>query len=132
DALVRGLGLGVGMVVLGGLLHEVVLVLFGAPLLISALLALLTPVSGVPRVAVRGLPRTGEVGAGRSVVEVDPGAGAEVMAIRLPGVGAGAGPVHLLPASARGIEVVLRREAWGEGVDVRPDHLVAGPDALFV
>ncbi|ONI86199.1 hypothetical protein ALI22I_26220 [Saccharothrix sp. ALI-22-I] len=133
DALVRGLALGVGMVVAGGLAHEVALVLFGAPLLISTLLALVTPVLGTPTVRVRGLPRTGEIGAAKSVVEVDPGLGAEVMAIRLPGVGdGGVGPVHLVPASAREIEVVLRRDAWGEGVDLRPDHLVAGPDALFV
>jgi uncharacterized protein (DUF58 family) len=132
DALVRGLVLGVGLVVLGGLMHEVELVLFGAPLLISTLLALVTPVVGTPDVRVRGLPRTGEIGAAKSVVEVDPGLGAEVMAIRLPGVGEGIGPVRLLSASAREIEVVLRRDAWGEGVDLRPDHLVAGPDALFV
>ena len=132
DALVRGLALGLGMVVLGGLLHEVELVLFGAPLLLSTLLALVTPLVGTPEVRVRGLPRTGEIGAAKSVVEVDPGPGAEVMAVRLPGLGAGIGPVHLLPAAARGIEVVLRRDSWGEGVDLRPDHLVAGPDALFV
>ncbi|MFE2756440.1 DUF58 domain-containing protein [Actinosynnema sp. NPDC059335] len=132
DALVRGLALGVGMVVLGGLLHEVELVLFGAPLLLSTLWALVGPVGGTPRVRVRGLPRTGEVGAAKSVVEVEPGPGAEVMAIRLPGVGSGIGPVHLVAGTAREIEVVLRRDAWGEGVDLRPDHLVAGPDALFV
>lgn len=132
DALVRGLVLGVGMVVLGAVLHEVELVLFGAPLLLSTLLALATPVGGTPSVAVRGLPRTGEVGALRSAVEVDPGLGAEVLAIRLPVAGPGIGPVHLLPADRRAIEVVLRRDAWGEGVDLRPDHLVAGPDALLV
>ncbi|MFI9011921.1 DUF58 domain-containing protein [Actinosynnema sp. NPDC053489] len=132
DALVRGLVLGLGMVVLGALAHEVALVFLGAPLLVSTLLALVTPVGGTPVVRVRGLPRTGEVGAAKSVVEVEPGPGAEVLAIRLPGVGEGIGPVHLLPAAAREIEVVLRRDAWGEGVDLRPDHLVAGPDALFV
>ncbi|MBB5807598.1 uncharacterized protein (DUF58 family) [Saccharothrix ecbatanensis] len=133
DALVRGLALGVGMVVLGGLLHEVELVLFGAPLLISTLLALITPVTGTPTVKVHGLPRTGEIGAAKSIVEVDPGTGAEVLAIRLPDpVAGGIGVVHLMPATAREIDVVLRRDAWGEGVDLRPDHLVAGPDALFV
>ncbi|QFZ16672.1 DUF58 domain-containing protein [Saccharothrix syringae] len=132
DALVRGLVLGVGMVVLGGLLHEVELVLIGAPLLISTLVALVTPVGGVPRVDVRRLPRTGEVGAAKSSVGIDPGPGAEVVAIRLPVAGPGIGPVHLLPAEAGEVEVVLRRDAWGEGVDLRPDHLVAGPDALLV
>ncbi|RKT52535.1 DUF58 domain-containing protein [Saccharothrix australiensis] len=132
DALVRGAALGVGLVVSGGLLHRVELVLFGAPLLISTLVALATAVGGTPRVRVRGLPRTGEVGAAKSVVEVDPGVGAEVLALRLPVDRPGPGPVHLLPASLREVEVVLRRDAWGEGVDLRPDHLVAGPDALLV
>ncbi|MEV0679953.1 DUF58 domain-containing protein [Actinosynnema sp. NPDC050436] len=131
DALVRGAALGVGLVVFGGLLHRVELVLFGAPLLLSTLVALVTRVGGRPDVRVRGLPRTGEVGAAKSVVDVDPGAGAEVVAIRLPAAGGGLGPVHLLPAAATSIEVVLRRTAWGEGVDLRPDHLVAGPDGLF-
>ncbi|MFC6091220.1 DUF58 domain-containing protein [Saccharothrix lopnurensis] len=132
DALVRGLVLGVGLVVAGAVLHRVELVLIGAPLLISTLLALVTPVGGTPVVGVRGLPLTGEVGAAKSSVEVDAGVGAEVLAIRLPVAGEGIGPVHLLPASAREIGFVLRRDAWGEGVDLRPDHLVAGPDALLV
>ncbi|MFI9816264.1 DUF58 domain-containing protein [Saccharothrix variisporea] len=132
DALVRGAALGVGLVVVGGLLHRVELVLFGAPLLISTLVALVAKVGGKPVVNVRGLPRTGEVGAAKSVVEVDACGGAEVVAIRLPVDRPGLGPVHLLPASTRAVEVVLRRDAWGEGVDLRPDHLVAGPDGLLV
>ncbi|GAA3459801.1 DUF58 domain-containing protein [Saccharothrix longispora] len=132
DALVRGLALGVGLVVVGGLLHRVELVLIGAPLLVSTLLALTAPVGGTPGVEVRGLSRTGEVGAATSAVVVDPGRGAELLAIRLPAAGEGIGPVHLLAAGPREIEVVLRRGAWGEGVDLRPDHLVAGPDALLV
>ncbi|GAA0215763.1 DUF58 domain-containing protein [Saccharothrix mutabilis subsp. mutabilis] len=132
DALVRGAALGVGLVVVGGLIHRVELVLFGAPLLVSTLIALVAKVGGKPVVAVRGLPRTGEVGAAKSLVEVDAGSGAEVVAIRLPAGGPGLGPVHLLPAGTRSVEVVLRRDAWGEGVDLRPDHLVAGPDGLLV
>ncbi|MGM1063546.1 DUF58 domain-containing protein [Saccharothrix sp. Mg75] len=132
DALVRGLALGVGPVVLGVLLHRVELVLIGAPLLVSTLLALTAPVGGTPAVRVRDLPRTGEVGAATSAVDVDPGRGAELLAVRLPAGDGGVGPVHLLPATSRRIEVVLRRDAWGEGVDLRPDHLVAGPDALLV
>ncbi len=132
DALVRGAALGIGLVVFGGLIHRVELVLFGAPLLVSTLIALVDVVGGKPDVRVRGLPRTGEVGAAKSVVDVEPGVGAEVLAIRLPAGDDSLGPVHLLPASARSIEVVLRRNAWGEGVDLRPDHLVAGPDALLV
>ncbi|NUT99740.1 MAG: DUF58 domain-containing protein, partial [Saccharothrix sp.] len=132
DALVRGAALGVGLVVFGGLLHRVELVLFGAPLLISTLIALVAKVGGKPVVTVRGLARTGEVGSAKSVVELDAGDGAEVVAIRLPVDRPGLGPVHLLPASTRAVEVVLRRDAWGEGVDLRPDHLVAGPDGLLV
>ena len=132
DALVRGVVLGVGLVVAGGLFHRVELVLFGAPLLVSTLVALVTTVGGRPDVRVRGLPRTGEVGVAGSVVDVDPGVGAEVLAIRLPVGRPGVGPVHLLPASVRSVAVELRRDAWGEGVDLRPDHLVAGPDGLLV
>ncbi|MEU5691624.1 DUF58 domain-containing protein [Actinosynnema sp. NPDC020468] len=132
DALVRGVALGVGLVVVGSLVHRVELVLIGAPLLVSTLFALVKPVGGTPSVTVVGLPRTGEVGEARSVVEVDPGEGAEVIAIRLPAGTPGPGPVHLLPARVGPITVALRRDAWGEGVDLRPDHLVAGPDALLV
>lgn len=133
DALVRGVGLGVGMVVLGALLHRVELVLLGAPLLVSTLVALVSPVGGTPSVRVRSLPRIGEVGTSRTTVELDGGEGAELLAVRLPdGRREGVGPVHLLPASAGAVTVGLRRDTWGQGVALRPDHLVAGPDALLV
>jgi uncharacterized protein (DUF58 family) len=134
DALARGVLLGVGLIAVGGLLHRVELVLFGAPLLISTLLALTTPVSGLPKVLVRPLPRTAEVGEATTAVTVDPATGTELLAVRLPAPGrpAGLGPVHLLPSSTAPVVVRLRREAWGDGVDLRADHLFAGPDALVV
>jgi uncharacterized protein (DUF58 family) len=133
DALRRGLVLGVAMVVVGALLHELVLVLLGAPLLISAGLALVSPVSGQPSIKVRPLPRTVETGArARLLVDIDPGDGAELIAIRLPRpTQTGTGPVYLLPASAITVATRLRWDAWGDRVDVRPDHLVAGSDGLF-
>jgi uncharacterized protein (DUF58 family) len=134
DALGRAVLLGVGLIVLGGLLHHVELVLLGAPFLISTLLALSVRVGGHPTVTVRSLPRTAEPGAATTAVTVDPARGAELLAVRLPAPGtAGAvGPVHLLPASTDPLVVRLRREAWGDGVDLRADHLFAGPDALLV
>jgi uncharacterized protein (DUF58 family) len=134
DALARGVLLGVGLIAAGGLLHRVELVLFGAPLLISTLLALTTRVGGTPSVKVRPLPRTAESGDATTAVTVDPATGAELLAVRLPAPGhpAGLGPVHLLPASTAPIVVRLRREAWGDGVDLRADHLFAGPDGLVV
>jgi len=134
DALARGVLLGVGMIAVGGLLHRVELVLLGAPLLISVLVALTTRAGGVPSVQVRPLPRTAELGDATTVVAVDPATGSELLAVRLPAPGrpAGLGPVHLLPSSTAPIVVRLRREAWGDGVDLRADHLFAGPDALVV
>jgi uncharacterized protein (DUF58 family) len=133
DALRRGLVLGVALVVIGALLHELTLVLLGAPLLISACVALVSPVGGRPSIRVRPLPRTVETGArARLLVDVDPGQGAELIAIRLPRPNQeGAGPVHLLPASALTVATRLRWDAWGDRVDVRPDYLAAGTDGLF-
>lgn len=134
DAYARAVLLGVGLVVLGGLLHKVELVLFGAPFLVSALFALAVRVRGAPTVTVRALPRTAEPGSATTGIEVDPAVGTELLAVRLPAPGTAGdlGPVHLLPASADPIVVKLRREAWGDGVDLRADHLFASPDALLV
>ncbi|HWO68058.1 MAG TPA: DUF58 domain-containing protein [Umezawaea sp.] len=134
DAYGRAVLLGVAMPVLGGLLHKVELVLLGAPFLVSALFALSVRVRGVPTVTVRPLPRTAEPGSATTGVEVDPAEGAEFLAVRLPAPGTAGdlGPVHLLPAASGPIVVKLRREAWGEGVDLRADHLFAGPDGLLV
>ncbi|AHH95923.1 DUF58 domain-containing protein [Kutzneria albida] len=134
EALRRGLLLGVGLVVAGVLAHNVVLALLGAPLLAASVLALSTKPSGTPKVTVLPVARTGEAGeTALATVRVDPGHGAELLAIRLPDKGnPGPGPVHLLPASVAEIACGLYRRAWGEGVDLRLDHLVAGPDALIV
>ncbi|AXX28009.1 DUF58 domain-containing protein [Actinosynnema pretiosum subsp. pretiosum] len=131
DALARGLLLGVVLVVAGVLAHRVVLVLFGAPLLVTTVLALLRPPGGAPDARVRLLSRVGEIGKAGAVVDVV--ADGELVAVRLPVPGReGPGPVHLLPASTTAVSVVLDRSTWGDGVDVRPDHLVAGPDGLVV
>ncbi|MEO6087328.1 MAG: DUF58 domain-containing protein [Umezawaea sp.] len=134
DAYARAVLLGVGLVVLGGLLHKVELVFFGAPFLISALFALAVKVHGTPTVTVRPLPRTTEPGSATTGIDVDPATGTELLAVRLPAPGTAGdlGPVHLLPATAGPIVVKLRREAWGDGVDLRADHLFASPDALLV
>ncbi|MFD9737032.1 DUF58 domain-containing protein [Umezawaea sp. NPDC059074] len=134
DAYARAVLLGVGLVVLGSLLHQVELVLFGAPFVISVLFALATRPGGTPTITVRALPRTAEPGASTTGIEVDPASGTEFLAVRLPAPGTSGdlGPVHLLPAGTDPIVVKLRREAWGDGVDLRADHLFAGPDGLLV
>ncbi|HEY3754439.1 MAG TPA: DUF58 domain-containing protein [Pseudonocardiaceae bacterium] len=134
DALRRGLVLGVGMVVVGALLHQLSIVLLGAPLLISSLVAVATPVGGRPSVRVRPLPRTVETGQrARLLVDVNPGEGAELIAIRLPRPNRpGIGPVHLVPASAVRLATQLRWDAWGDRADLRPDHLMAGADGLWI
>jgi uncharacterized protein (DUF58 family) len=130
DALTRGVAGGLGMVVAGLILHQPGLLLLGAPLVVSAALAL--PAFGNPVVRVQRRDRTVEEGRSDLLtVSVDPGPRAELVAIRLPRPGAGVGPVHLLPASARTVRTRVRFDAWGEGVEVRPDHLVAGPDGLL-
>ncbi|MET1072603.1 MAG: DUF58 domain-containing protein, partial [Umezawaea sp.] len=96
DAYSRAVLLGVGLVVLGVLLHKVELVLFGAPFLVSALVALSTRVGGDPSVSVRPLPRTAEPGEATTGVEVDPAEGTELLAVRLPAPGTPGevGPIH--------------------------------------
>jgi uncharacterized protein (DUF58 family) len=130
----RALLLGVGLAVVGVVMHKAELVLIGAPLLISGVLAVLATPAGEPKVKVTPPPRTAESTDTPSVVvEVEPGENAEFLAIRLPTKGvSGPGRVHLLPASVRRVSAPLRRTAWGEGVDVRIDHLLAGPDAMIV
>ncbi len=130
----RALLLGVGLAVVGVIMHKVELVLVGAPLVLSGVLALLARPSGLPRVKVTPPPRTAESTDTTSViVEIEPGENAELLAIRLPTKGVrGPGVVHLLPASVRRVSAPLRRSAWGVGVDVRVDHLLAGADAMVV
>ncbi|OLR90016.1 DUF58 domain-containing protein [Actinokineospora bangkokensis] len=132
DALFRGALGGLALVGLGTAVHRLELVVIGLPLLLSTVLAVLTPPRRAVRVGVRGLPRAVEAGdSARVVVEVDHDA--EFTALRLPHPGSrGVGPVHLLPGSVRAVTARLRWNAWGEGVDLRPDHLAAGPDALLI
>ncbi|KAA2263269.1 DUF58 domain-containing protein [Solihabitans fulvus] len=135
DALRRGVVLGTGLVVIGVLTHRLEVLLLGAPLLVASLLAAPagSRASVTPSVTVRPLPHAVEAGESTTaVVEVVAGAG-ELLAVRLPTPDRpGPGPVHLLPATGSPIGARLRRDAWGEGIDLRADHLVAGPDALFV
>ena len=133
DALRRGLVLGVALVVGGVLLHSLAPVLLGAPLLASSALSLLIPVGGQPRTTIRPLPRTVETGQrARLLVDVEPGDGAELVAIRLPSPHrSGVGPVHVVPATATTLATNLRWDAWGEHAELRPDLMVAGPDGLL-
>lgn len=132
DAMTRAVVGGLGLVAIGVVLHRPAVLLIGAPLLASAVLA--APVSGRPSVRVHPRPRSvDEGGSGSLTVSVDPGRGAELVALRLPRPGhPGVGRVHLLPASATTVRSTMRWSAWGEGVDLRPDHLVAGQDALLL
>lgn len=132
DALARGVVCGVGLVAAGLLLHQLELVFIGAPLLFATVLA--APVSGEPVIRVRPRPRTTEEGSSeRLAVTVDPGPRTELLAIRLPRPDDNhVGPVHLLPASVTTIRTRVRWSSWGEGVELRPDYLLAGGDALCV
>ncbi|MGX7825307.1 DUF58 domain-containing protein [Actinokineospora sp. 24-640] len=134
DALFRGAVGGVGLVTAGVVTHRVDLLLIGAPLVIGTVLALAVPVGRVPELRAGRLPRAVDSGeAGRLTVETDADPGTEFLAVRLPAPDArGPGPVHLLPGTARRVVAKLRWDAWGEGVDLRPDHLAAGRDALLI
>ncbi|SES11582.1 DUF58 domain-containing protein [Actinokineospora terrae] len=134
DALFRGAVGGLGLVGVGVVLHRVDLVVIGVPLLLATVAALAVPVGGVPVPRIAPLPRSVEAGDGaRAVITVDAGPGVEFVAIRLPTPGnASLGPVQLLPGGARTVRAAVRWNAWGEGVDLRPDHLAAGRDALLI
>jgi uncharacterized protein (DUF58 family) len=133
DALARGALGGLGLIAGGVLLHRVDLVLVGAPLLLGTVVALAVPPGKVPEVRAGRLPRAVETGdSGPLTVHLDADPGVEVVAVRLPVPDArGPGPVHLLP-SAPGYATRLRWDTWGEGVDIRPDHLAASRDALLI
>ena len=132
DALARAAVCGLGLVSVGLVLHQPALLLLGAPLLASAAWGVAT--SGTPRVTMHPRPKTIEEGRSDLLTAtVDPGVRTELVAIRLPRPGnAGVGPVHLLPASATTVRTRVRWDVWGEGVELRVDHLVAGPDGLIV
>ncbi|WP_026425035.1 DUF58 domain-containing protein [Actinokineospora inagensis] len=136
DALFRGAAGGLGAVCAGVVLHRLDLVLIGAPLLLGTILALATPLGDTPTLRVERLPRTVESGdQAKAVVAVTAGPGVELLAVRLPtptDAGTAVGPVHLLPGAVTAVRATLRWNAWGEGADLRPDHLAAGRDALMI
>ncbi|NGY59074.1 DUF58 domain-containing protein [Lentzea sp. NEAU-D13] len=123
DAYSRAVWLGVGLVVGGLFLHQVEMVLFGVPLVLSVLLT--SKPTGTPTVSVRPVPRGAGAGVVHTVAHVD-GADAEIAVIKLPG-----GPAAV-PAHSPDLPVEIRRDAWGPGVDLRLDHLFAGPDGMHV
>ncbi|HEV2779151.1 MAG TPA: DUF58 domain-containing protein, partial [Actinophytocola sp.] len=131
DALTRGLVCGLGLVAAGLVAHQPALLLLGAPLLLSA--ALGVAAHGTPAVTAHPRPRSAEQGRSELLtVSIDPGRRTELVAIRMPRPGStGLGQVHLLPASATTVRTRVRWDAWGEGVELRPDHLMAGPDGLL-
>jgi uncharacterized protein (DUF58 family) len=135
DAMYRAVVCGVGLVVAGVLAHSLTLVLLGAPLLISAVLAVARPQPAhEPVVRQPRVPRTLESGERAKVIfDIEAEPGVELVALRAPRPdSAGVGQVHLLPGSVDHVRTELRHMGWGEGVDLRPDHLFAGPDALRV
>ncbi|MGW6444666.1 DUF58 domain-containing protein [Lentzea sp. NPDC055074] len=123
DAYSRAVWLGVGLVVGGMFLHQVELVLFGVPLILSVLLT--DKPRGTPKVSVRPVPRGAGMGVVHTVAHVD-GADAEIAVVKLPG------GVRAVPAHSPDLPVEIRRDAWGPGVDLRLDHLFAGPDGMHV
>ncbi len=123
DAYSRAVRLGAGLVAAGMFLHQVELVLFGVPLVLSVLLT--AKPKGTPTVSVRPVPRGAGAGVVHTAAHVD-GADAEIAVVRLPG------GVRAVPAHSPDLAVEVRRDAWGPGVDLRLDHLFAGPDGMHV
>lgn len=133
DAMYRAIVVGVGLVAAGVLIHTIVLVMFGAPLLISAVIAMTRPQPGEPAVHMPRVPRTMEPGRKAEVVFDIDAPNVELIALRAPHPkNAGIGRVHLIPGTVTQVRTHLSRDGWGEGVDLRPDRLFAGPDALRV
>lgn len=127
-ALLRGAVAGAGLVTAGVVLRRVELVFLGVPLVLSTVVALAAGRRGEPRVTTTADPTDPAV----VTVAVDGGHGAELVAIRLPSDPEALGTPHLLAGPAPVVQVRLPRTMWGEGLDLRPDHLVAGPDGLVV
>ena len=132
DALVRALGCGFGLVVAGVVVHRLEFVLLGAPLLLSGLIT--ARPSGAPTVGAVRDRETVESGRTTTVtVAVEPGEGAAFTALRMPVTGSsGVGPVHLLAARAGEVRAEIRWERWGQVDYLRPDHLLASDDGLYV
>ncbi|ASO18381.1 uncharacterized protein (DUF58 family) [Actinoalloteichus hoggarensis] len=162
DALYRGLVLGTGLICVGVLLHRLEPVLLGAPLLLSTVLALAgaRPPAEQPTLWVHPPPRVGESTSAGVGIEVT--GDVEWTAVRLPAarrdrppptaevrpggrrrltaaaaalraaVGEADETVHVLPGDGGPWRAELPRRRWGDAVELRPDHLFAGPDALLV
>ncbi|MFI7677676.1 DUF58 domain-containing protein [Actinophytocola sp. NPDC049390] len=132
DALVRALVCGVGLMLVGLVMHRVELALIGLPLVISLLLTR-TP-SGNPSIVSKARPDTVDAGNDAVVgVTVRPGNDAVFTALRMPlPTTPGVGPVHLLPATDGEVRTRVTWNAWGHGIYLRPDHLFAGHDGLHV
>jgi uncharacterized protein (DUF58 family) len=132
DALVRAVICGLGLVVVGVLMHRLELVLIGLPLVIGLLLT--KPPVGTPTVVSHPYPNTGDADREATVgVSVTPGDNVAFTALRLPRPGSsGAGPVHLLPATVGAAQTVVRWQSWGHGIYLRPDYLFASHDGLYL
>jgi len=132
DALVRAVVCGLGLLVAGLVLHRLELVLIGMPLVIGLLLT--APPTGTPTVVAHPHPETVDAGHDATVsVTVTPGEGATFTALRMPMPGTpGAGPVHLLPASADDVGTRITWRAWGHGIYLRPDYLFASHDGYYL
>ncbi|MBP2320909.1 uncharacterized protein (DUF58 family) [Kibdelosporangium banguiense] len=133
DAMYRAVVVGVGLVAAGVLAHSLEMVLIGAPLLISLVLAARSP-TGEPVVHPPAMPRATESGQHtEAVFDIEASPGVELVALRAPyGRKRGIGHVHLLPGTVQEVRTELAHAGWGEGVDLRPDRLFTGPDALRV
>jgi uncharacterized protein (DUF58 family) len=125
DALVRAVVCGLGLLVAGLVLHRLELVLIGMPLVVGLLLV--PRPTGVPAV-VPGEPADATVG-----LAVTPGEGAVLAALRVPVPGrTGVGPVHLLPAVHGEVRAEITWPPFGRVTYLRPDHLFASHDGLYV
>ncbi|MFL6121735.1 DUF58 domain-containing protein [Actinophytocola sp.] len=132
DALVRAVVCGLGLVVVGVLLHRLELVLIGMPLVIGLLLV--KPPTGTPTVVSRPYPEADDADREATIgVSVAPGDGAVLAALRMPRPGTpGTGPVHLLPAVTGDVRTVVTWQSWGHGIYLRPDYLFASHDGLYL
>ncbi|MPZ83128.1 MAG: DUF58 domain-containing protein [Actinophytocola sp.] len=132
DALLRAVACGFGLAVAGVALHRLELLLVGLPLLVSMMLV--SPPTGRPKVREVKLADTVEADLrSRVTVSMEPGEGAAIAALRMPVASrSGVGPVHLLPAVTGEVHAVIRWNTWGLSNYLRPDHLMASHDGLYV
>lgn len=132
DALVRAVSCGLGLLLVGLVLHRLELVLLGLPLVLGLLLT--APPSGTPSITARPLREDPDVDREEVVaVTVDAGEGAVFTAVRMPVLNRpDTGPVHLVPATATEVRTRMVWHTWGEATYLRPDHLFASHDGLYV